>query len=76
MTPPDRYDDYLRHACGLNLLDGPPVALTLEQARAALLALAADADRYRLLLSAAIRHAKTTNPPAVVAALESLNPSA
>ena len=61
----DQYDDYLRTACGLDYFDGPPLSLTLDQARAALLALAADADKelararaYHGLLARAIRHAK------------------
>jgi len=65
MTPPDRYDDYLRQACGLDYFDGPPVTLTLAQARTALLALAADADKevervytYHRLLARAVRNAK------------------
>lgn len=64
------YDDYLRHACQLDLLDGPPALLTLGEARAALLALAADADaelartrRYYTLLMRAIRNTQTTLPP-------------
>jgi hypothetical protein len=59
---PSQYDDYLRRACGLDLLDGPPVTLTLDQARAALLALAADADRYRMLLLKALRNSPLPTP--------------
>ena len=35
MRTPAEYDDYLRTACGLDAPDGPPVTLTLAQARAA-----------------------------------------
>ena len=69
MLTPDRYDDYLRAACGLDLLDGPPVSLTLAQARAALAALAADAaaeasrrETYHRLLQRAVRHAQASTP--------------
>lgn len=68
-TNPDQYDDYLRDACGLTSWDGPPVSLTLDQARAALSALAADADKevartqaYSTLLARAIRNAKQPEP--------------
>lgn len=70
MKTPAEYDDYLRAACGLDLLDGPPLTLTLPQARAALEALAADAARYHSLLARAIRNAKkdTPAPPAALVA--------
>lgn len=69
MQEADHYDDYLRTACGLPLYDGPPPTLTVDQARAALLALATDIERYHTLLARAIRNAKQPTPAALVAAL-------
>jgi len=63
MKAPEEYDDYLRRAAGLDLLDGPPPVLTLAQARAALLALAADADKYCHLLLRAVRPPAPANGP-------------
>lgn len=59
---PDQYDDYLRTACGLDYFARLPPTLTVDEARAALLALATDIERYHTLLARAIRNAKQPTP--------------